>query len=117
MDGQRVEELVGENRTGLRTRPERLEPVGEPEVAEAPPERLEPRAGDVHWLVAERLEQVRRGPAQTVQDSLGEGTASGAMLADDEPRRPPERNPDRLEMASDRPAEDRMALGRGEEVA
>ena len=34
----------------------------------------------------------------------------GAVLADDEPRRPIERDPDRFEVPRDRPAEDRMAL-------
>ena len=65
-------------------------------------------------LVADRGQQRRAGPAEAVEDAGGEPAQARAVLADDERIGSSEALPGLLELAGDRPAEDRVALGSGQ---
>ena len=109
---QRVEDLVGDDETRDRGAVVVLEGR-----AEALSDLVEPARVDFDRPVAEALGQLRRLAPDTLDERLRKGAGSRAVLADREAARPVERRPDVDREPGQRPSEDRMGLGRSQEVA
>ncbi len=120
MHREGVEDLVRDHGTGLLAFGRCWAVVdlrGQSELAEPRAERLHARRLDLDRPIADGVEQRRVRLAQRVQQARGEGARPGAVLADHERRGAVKRVPRLLEEPSDRRAEDRMRLWRGQKVA
>ena len=112
MRRQRVEHLVPEHEPLDRGLVVRFD-----DVAEARPQLLEATRLDLHRPVAEGLGEVGLGRPDAVDERRRQRPGAGAVLADRERRRASQRGPHVDREPGDRLAEDRMGLGRREEVA
>ena len=117
MHRQGIEQLVGEDHARRRHGIEWLEVAAQAGFGKPGCQGVEPSRGDVDRLVRDGVEQRRTGAPEAVEDPRRERAGPGAMLADDKARRSVDRGPHGLEVARDRPAEDRVALRGRQEVA
>ena len=127
MDRQGIEQLVRQRRAALPTvgREVRLEAGSEARRGEPPDDRAAPLPIDLDRHVDERGGEGGRArdpsedaaPGDRLEDAQGQGARPGAVIADDEPAGRTEPSVDLVELAGDRGSEDRMGLGRRQEVA
>ena len=119
--GQRVEDLVGEDDAVDRRRspaPVAVEDVGaSPAASSRAAIASSRRRLDLDRLVADRGREVRSLAPQAVEDRQRQRAGPRAVLAEDERVRATEALPGVRDGPGERRAEDRMGLGRGQEVA
>ena len=118
VDGQRVEDLVREHDTRERAvLARRRDAVREAGRGQPLAERLEAPRIDLDGHVPEHGEQLRPRPLEPAQDGLGQGPGAGSVLADDERGGAIQAFPDLDQLIGQRLPEDRVRLGRCQEVA
>ena len=119
MDGQRIEDLVGEDRPdGRGAAPVSLDHgVGEAGLGEPRLDRLDPARLDFDGVVGDGPPEPGPVAPKTTEDGQRQGPVAGAVLAQDERLGLAEATPGLVEHAGEGPAEDGMGLGCGQEVA
>ena len=117
MRRQRIEDLVGDDDPDDRRAVVGVEAVGETLRRESIAELVESRRLDLDRPVADNRGEVGRVGRQARENPGCQGPAAGAVLPDREAVRPSERSPRVVDVTRDRPTEDRVGLGRSQEVA
>ena len=123
MDGQRIEHFVAENdaldRLGsdlvaLRAIDQHASTTG---FLESRDDRVDPARLHLDRLVPKDPGEVRAGGLQAVEDGGSQGPRASAVLTQDERIGTTEPLPDFIHTTRQGRAEDRVSLGRGQEVA
>ncbi len=118
MRRQRVEDLVGDDEPDDRRAVVGLEPIGDTGGREPIAQLVEPPRLDLDRPVADDGGEVgRHRPPGPTRIAAASAPLARAELPDREAVRPPERSPHVLDVAGERPTEDRVGLRRGQEVA